>query len=323
MKKKVGLILLSVLAIGIITAMIILSRTEYRNTLFGTSKTETKASNNTVSWDISAASSDSVTATFDIDAESLTISGSGYMKNWSRGSDVPWYTYVQRTSGGYETISELTIGSGVKNIGDYAFFANDQNYMRIRNLTIPNTVTAIGKYSFYGWSGGLDTDLTIPSSVTTIGDYAFCELGWALNATVSTRYINIPSSVTSIGVGAFAKTHYGAGYGDVNVTINSANSNYSTDGKVIFNKQKTELVQYVGNFYNYTIPSTVTTIKDKAFYIYNESGSDTYTITIPSSVTSIENEAFYFNKKLSDISIPNSVTYVGKDILRRIKFKFF
>lgn len=327
MKRRIGLILLSILAVGIIASLIVLSRTEYRNNLLGTNRTETKASSNTVSWNISASSSDNVTATYDIDTEELIISGSGYMLNWSSASDVPWYDYVKRTGSYLVTPSTITyhvrgvtINSGVKNIGDYAFCGRNDDYINVRSLTIPNTVTSIGKYSFAGWCG-LDSNLTIPSSVTTIGEYAFLEFRWSLNANISTRYITIPSSVTSIGLGAFAKISYGVGNGDVNVNLASGNSYYSTDGKVIFNKQKTELVQYVGNFYDYTIPSTVKTIKERAFYV-TSSAYSLRTITIPNSVTSIEKEAFYYIN-LSDISIPNSVTYIGKDILKRFKFKLF
>lgn len=56
-----------------------------------------------------------------------------------------------------------------------------------------------------------------------------------------------------------------------------------------------------------TIPNTVTTIGDRAFYNCTVLTS----ITIPSSITRIESYGFYGCSGLTSITIPNSVTYIG------------
>jgi hypothetical protein len=84
--------------------------------------------------------------------------------------------------------------------------------------------------------------------------------------------------------------------------------NYSSEGGVLFNKDKTSLIQYPGGKQgSYTIPTSVTSIGDGAF-----SGCTGLTsVTIPNSVTSIGDFAFLSCTGLTSVTIPNSVTSVG------------
>ena len=47
-------------------------------------------------------------------AGTLTIGGSGKMKDWSNPSDMPW-------NSNKSSIKSVTIGNGVTSVGDYAF----------------------------------------------------------------------------------------------------------------------------------------------------------------------------------------------------------
>jgi len=112
-------------------------------------------------------------------------------------------------------INELVFCDGVKEIGDFAFEAGDDN-TKLKSLTIPDSVTYIGKYAFE-YNNGL-TSLTIPGSVKTIGYGAFSECIWlttlvledgietigdfAFNCADITELV-IPQSVKSVGKGAF------------------------------------------------------------------------------------------------------------------------
>ena len=138
---------------------------------------------------------------------------------------------------------------------------------------------------------------TIDSSATSIGSAAFQNA----NGIVS---VTIPSSVTSIGRGAFAYTSSFTSF-----TVDSGNTNYSSEGGVIFNKLKTQLIQYpAGNAAaSYSIPNSVTSIGEFAFY----STTSLTTLSIPSSVTSIGEFAFSNQDSLRTLSIPNSVTSIG------------
>ena len=113
----------------------------------------------------------------------LNIKGTGAMANYTTSSYAPWYGY--RTS-----INSVVIGSGVTNIGNYAFY----NCTNLSSITIPNSVTTIGNYAFrYCYAL---TQVTLPNAISSIGTGAF------RNCTGLTS-ITIPSSVTSMGTYIF------------------------------------------------------------------------------------------------------------------------
>jgi len=80
---------------------------------------------------------------------------------------------------------------------------------------------------------------------------------------------------------------------------------------VLFNKDRTTLVAYPNKKASqYVIPSSVTSIRNSAFY----GCSGLTSITIPSSVTSIETGAFQYCSSLTSITIPSSVTSFGQSV---------
>jgi hypothetical protein len=215
----------------------------------------------------------------------LAISGNGAMGNYS-SSSVPWYSYRSN-------IKTLDIQQGVTTIGEYAFYGCSG----LTSVAIPNSVTSIGIYAFSSCSG-LTGTLTIPNSVTSIGSSAFS------GCSGLTGTLTIPNSVTSIGSSTFRDC-----IGLTSISVDAGNTAYSSNSGVLFNKDQTILICYpVGKTGSYTIPNTVTSIGEFAFY----SCSDlTGTLTIPNSVTSIGASAFYSCIGLTSISISNSVTSIG------------
>ena len=178
----------------------------------------------------------------------------------------------------------------VTSIGDWAFYYCSS----LTSVTIPNSIASIGDKAFYGCSSL--TSITIPNSVTSIGSSAF-------QGCSSLTSVTIPNSVTSIGDFAFAQCK-SLNY----ITVEKDNFNYSSEDGVLFNKDKTELIQYpVGNSEkSYTIPNSVTSIGYFAF----ANCSSLTSVAIPNSVTEIRDYAFYSCTNLASVTIPNSIAEI-------------
>ncbi len=175
-----------------------------------------------------------------------------------------------------------TIPDGIKSIAGGAFCGCSS----LTSVTIPNSVTSIGNMAFIYCSSL--TSVTIPNSVTSIGNQAF------IGCTGLTS-VTIPNSVTSIGNQVFYNC---SSLTSINVETN--NPNYCSVEGVLFNKDKTRLIQYPGGKQGaYTIPNSVTSIGEHAFY-----GCIGLTsVTIPNSVTSIRDNAFYECSGLTSLSV--------------------
>ena len=161
-----------------------------------------------------------------------------------------------------------------------------------KNTIVPNSVTSIGDYAFFGCSGL--TSVTIPNSVTSIGRTSFVDCRGLTSMT-------IPNSVTSIGDYAFSGCS-----GLTSIIVESGNSVFDSRNNcnaII----KTETNELITGCENTTIPNSVTSIGDYAFY--NCSGLTS--MTIPNSVTSIGDYAFEDCSGLTSVTIPNSVTNIG------------
>ena len=190
------------------------------------------------------------------------------------------------------TIPSVIDDHTVTSIGEFAF----RGCTSLTSVTIPNSVTSIGDRAFKGCTSL--TSITIPNSVTYIGSGAF-------NNCTSLTSVTIPNSVTSIGWRAF---HYCTSLTKIN--IDSESNCYSSENGVLFNKDKTELIQYpIGKIETeYLIPNSVTSIGDIAF----RGCTSLTSVTIPNSVTSIGSTAFANCTSLTSITIPNSIISIGQ-----------
>jgi hypothetical protein len=130
--------------------------------------------------------------------------------------------------------------------------------------------------------------------VTGIGDHAF---DYCTNLTS----VTIPSSVINIGEYAFLSCPQ-----LTEITVDNSNGTYSSLDGLLFNKDKTTLIQYpiAKSTETYTLPNTLKTIEKYAF----RACSNLTSVTIPNSVTSIGEYAFNSCSGLTSITIGNSVT---------------
>jgi predicted lipoprotein with Yx(FWY)xxD motif len=178
-----------------------------------------------------------------------------------------------------------SIPAGVTAIGRQAFYRT-----QLSSVDIPASITAIGDSAF---SGTQLSSVDIPASVTAIGDHAFS--GTQLSS------ISIPASVTAIGRLIFDIPTLTA------INVDQGNPAFSSRDGVLFDKAGKTLHTYPQGKteVRYSIPASVTAIRDHAFYRTQLSSVD-----IPASVTAIGDFAFS-GTQLSSVSIPASVTSIG------------
>ena len=167
---------------------------------------------------------------------------------------------------GCKSLISINIPNSVTTIGDSAFWG----CASLTNINIPNSVTTIGNSAFE-WCESL-TNISIPNSVTTIGN-------WGFGTCKSLTSITIPNSVVTIIGNPFYGWHG---------ILNNESKAFIYEDHVLFNKNKTILIAYRAKGTNYTIPNSVTTIGNSAFW-WCESLTN---INIPNSVTTIGDGAF-------------------------------
>lgn len=94
---------------------------------------------------------------------------------------------------GCTKLETLEIGNGITKIGNRAF-----EQTAITSITIPDSVTAIGKQAFNGCTSLTEVNISKNSKLETIGDGAFYD----------TRVLKmyLPGGVKTLGVGAFQRT---------------------------------------------------------------------------------------------------------------------
>ena len=271
---------------------------------------------------------ENLTWTLDSDGV-LTISGAGAMNDYSWWNLPPWGTEVKT----------VMIENGVTNIGEYAFF----DCSALTNITIPGSVKYIGFYAVYGCRSLLS--ITIPEGVTALGPSALSNCGLisvtlpesltsigagAFGSCFDLKNVSIPNAVTSIGSSAFSycialtSITIPASVANIcvapfrycwaltEIRVNENNAAYCNDEYgVLFNKDKTELIEAPENaaLEDYTIPQSVTYIKDYAFFCCKALKC----FTIPASVANIDERAFLSCDNLKSVVFEGDAPSVGSE----------
>ena len=234
-------------------------------------------------------------------------------------------------------LTQLTIGSGVKTIGDDAFgetgvenlyidyleqwcnidfgtfysspLAYNHGFLHVGgadatyDIVIPDGVTKISSYAFAG--ANLNT-VTVPSGVTEIGEEAFAEC-WGDFQTV-----HLPEGLQKIGYGAFRNSTLKS----IEIPESVTSLGYSMFLKcpeleeVVINAQITSLEEHsfvdCSNLRTVVLPQTLRIIQD---YVFGGCSS-LQSIDIPDGVQEIGNSAFG-GCGLTSVIIPNSVRTLG------------
>ena len=246
-------------------------------------------------------------------AESFTVNGVVYritdtgvtVNNLAKDNNLNGIVYVPE---------EVQYGSTTYKVTGIGCFENNKD---IREISLPGTIKNIANWTFYNCNN-LQTvklgegisyvsfrmfdnctalkNVSLPNSLQKIGSYAFYGCS-------SLTSVNIPSSVTTIGYCCFNGCDKLS-----TIKVSPANLYFSTDGKAIFNKDKTVLYTAIP-VTSYNIPSTVRKLGSSAF----NDQKDMTSATLPEGLVSIGSYAFSGCSKLEHLVIPSTVDSIGND----------
>ncbi|MDO4543767.1 MAG: leucine-rich repeat domain-containing protein [Clostridia bacterium] len=217
---------------------------------------------------------------------------------------------------GSEPSGALVIKDGTTAVADRAF----EDCSDITSVTVPDSLLGVGTLSFT-WCTAFDS-FAIPDGMLYIGYGAFY-------GCISLKNVEIPNSVQVLGDFAFGSCNSLTA-----IEVGGNNGYYTSVDGVLFNKDRTELIQYPPSKpdLSYEVPSSVLTIVDSAFaegqvleqviipssvsVIEQRAFSDCDSLVeavLPRGITSIEDMAFFACNSLSSITIPDTVTRIGED----------
>ncbi|MBR2195003.1 MAG: leucine-rich repeat domain-containing protein [Salinivirgaceae bacterium] len=203
------------------------------------------------------------------------------------------FTVVSISAGAFRervvALKSVVIPNTVDSIAAESFYRD----MEMTSAIIGNSVKSIGDNAFYDCTSL--TTITIPNSVTKIGKGAF-RFCYKLDTII------ISNSLTSIGDGAF----YSQGEGNPSAIITESDADFS-NADIYFTKDEIRYMVLTKNtveitkVFNLTgdvvIPTTVT-------------AGNTFTIT------SIRDYALENKTNITSITIPNTVTKIGKEAFK-------
>ena len=158
----------------------------------------------------------------------------------------------------FSAIKKITIGEGVEILGagDYDMEERYGSFSRLANLKeviLPSTLKEIRHFTFSGCNS-LE-EIKLPIRLEYIGPEAFYE--------TNLKKIKIGKNVSYIGDGAFFEGAFSGCYNLNSIKVDSENKKYYSKGGVLYNKNKTKLIQWPSTkaTKSYKIPSTVKEIE--------------------------------------------------------------
>lgn len=185
---------------------------------------------------------------------------------------------------GAKNVTKVTISAQITEIPDYAFYQ-----CAALQTVIYGEITKIGNFAFLGCNAF--TSIVVPDSVTEIGDAAFCNMA-------KLKTVKLGENVIAIGERAFAQ--------------NQALTSVTVNDKL--ERMRSFAFTNCRNLISINFGKNLKIIDDYAF-------EDCYKLTVVQlndGLQRIGNLAFN-QTSLNSLVIPESVTYVGNQIVQNLK----
>ena len=292
----------------------------------------------TVAWaatsgDCSAAGDGSVTWSYDADTTTLTISGTGAMKDYASVNVTPWNAYKAKTK-------TVIIDEGVTRVGNSAF----ASHTALTSVSLPATLESIGQKAFMATRNLAAID--IPAKVSTIETGAFMgcpgktfnfsedentvlqkilkdfEVGTVPNATTKAKImcnvtsedagseLAVPKIIKANTDGTVRAAFYGKDARvEVYVTGRSGTDTGAVTSKlnVTTFKDTSTNTAAVDTARTVVVGEGVTELCDQCFSGYKQLES----VTLPSTMKRLNSSAFSSCSKLTTINLPTGLEEIG------------
>ena len=199
-------------------------------------------------------------------------------------SKIPDYAFFDRVNDN-TTLVSVFLPESLTEIGENAF----TNCVALGSVSFGNSLQAIKMGAFYGCPL---TSLTLPESMTALGDEAFSK------GTFTS--VNIPLSLTTVSGNPFKGCKNLASFTGYNPLV-------SADGRYLVDANGKMICFAGGGLTEYTVPGEVKTIGFESMR-----GFDLEKVVFSEGVEVIQNQALSYSDYLQEVTIPMSVTSVGR-----------
>lgn len=292
----------------------------------------------TVAWaatsgDCSAAGDGSVTWSYDAGTTTLTISGTGAMRDYASVNVTPWNAYKAKTK-------TVIIDEGVTRVGNSAF----ASHTALTSVSLPATLESIGQKAFMATRNLAAID--VPAKVSTIETGAFMgcpgktfnfsedentvlqkilkdfEVGTVPNATTKAKImcnvtsedagseLAVPKIIKANTDGTVRAAFYGKDARvEVYVTGKSSTDTGAVTSKlnVTTFKDTSTNTAAVDTARTVVVGEGVTELCDQCFSGYKQLES----VTLPSTMKRLNSSAFSSCSKLTTINLPTGLEEIG------------
>ena len=218
--------------------------------------------------------------TWTLENGTLTISGTGPMKVYNNPSSIqrPWYAMK-------DTITRVVVEDGVTTIGDAAFY----QLGKMTDISIGRDVYLIGYRSFQECASL--KSLTFPENLTTIEKQAF----WGCSGL---KALYIPSTVVKIEASSEGNSPFYNCSSNLNLFCEAPQKSSGWG----------QYWSYYKNIYSLKVSWGIPQ-EQRLFWTVDAQKAE---VVIPDHITTIPQNAFAENTALTTITIPATVTAIGK-----------